>query len=414
MSIRLNRPEPIDVAGMPPPSLVEIEYRNERRGALERLDKGKADYLAWLAEAAIGEKMSDEWLLAHAEVLEWLDLARMDKAEVSPMARRLKVGSVFVLDDPADLEPLWGSGDEVLWAAGEPTHIVGPTGVGKTTVALQVLAGRLGLYSEVLGLPVAPSEGKVLYLAMDRPRQIRRAMRRLFNEEQRELLEKRLVVWEGPLPGDLGKNPGVLLSVAEEAGASDIFIDSLKDAAVKITDDEVGGNLNRAMQFAIRDGYQVFGLHHQRKGQGGSKPNTLEDVYGSTWITAGAGSVILLWGSAGDPLVEVMHLKQPAGEVGPMKIEHDHHKGRSSVFRGLVDALVVLRSRPGGMTAMDLARMMYEKDAPSENDRKKAQRQLERLVRDGLASVEAGVKGGDGKAVASLYRNIGEMEGLVS
>jgi hypothetical protein len=34
-------------------------------------------------------------------------------------------------------------------------------------------------------------------------------------------------------------------------------------------------------------------------------------------ITAGAGSVVLLWGAAGDPIVEWRHLKQPAAEVGP-------------------------------------------------------------------------------------------------
>ena len=100
--------------------------------------------------------------------------------------------------------------------------------------------------------------------------QIRRAMRRLFGEEHRQLLDERLVVHEGPLKLDLGRVPEQLIETVQDAGAGSVFIDSLKDAAVKLTDDEVGGNLNRAVQFAVRDGIEVVGLHHQRKGQGGS------------------------------------------------------------------------------------------------------------------------------------------------
>ena len=256
---------------------------------------------------------------------------------------------------------------------------------GKTTLALQLLAARLGITDEVLGWPVKPAEKPVLYLAMDRPRQIRSAMRRLFGEGHRDVLAERLVVWEGPLPLDLGRMPEVLLDTVQSAESETVVIDSLKDAAVKLTDDEVGGNFNRAVQHVVREGIEVVGLHHQRKAQGGGKPNTLEDVYGSTWLTAGMGSVVLLWGAAGDPLVELRHLKQPASEVGPLKVEHNHLGGTSSVWRGQVDALVVLRGAPNGTTSLDLARLMFERDKPNDNERKKAQRQLDRLVKDGLA-----------------------------
>jgi replicative DNA helicase len=319
---------------------------------------------------------------------------------------RLKSGAVFVLDDCADLDPIWGSGDEVLWASGEGLLLVGPTGVGKTTLALQIMAARLGIISEVLGWPVKPVDKPILYLAMDRPMQIRRAMRRLFGEEHRQLLEDLLVVHEGPLPLDLGRVPEQLLDIVLNAGAGSVFIDSMKDAAVKITDDEVGGNLNRAIQYVLRDGIDVVGLHHQRKGQGGTKPTSLEDVYGSTWITAGAGSVVLLWGAAGDPIVELRHLKQPAGEVGPLKIETDHSVGLSTLFRGQVDALMVMRNMPGGLTAVELARLMFECEKPNDNQRKKAQRSLDRLVRDKLAHKSPYVAAGDGGAVGAKYHAV--------
>jgi hypothetical protein len=38
-----------------------------------------------------------------------------------------------------------------------------------------------------------------------------------------------------------------------------------------------------------------------------------------TWLTSGAGSVILLNGQPGDPIVSLHHLKQPAAAVGPLQ-----------------------------------------------------------------------------------------------
>ena len=103
----------------------------------------------------------------------------------------------------------------------------------------------------------------------------------------------------------------------------------------------MGGNVNRAVQYVVVEGIEVVGLHHQRKGQGGAKPNGLEDVYGSTWLTAGMGSVVLLWGAAGDPNVELRHLKQPVAEVGPLRIEHDQ-------LTGMQPGLPGSGRRPGG------------------------------------------------------------------
>lgn len=317
---------------------------------------------------------------------------------------RFKAGDRFVLDDPAELDPIWGRGDDVLWARGEPCLIVGPTGVGKTTLALQVVAGLIGLGDSVLGYSVAQSDRQVLYLALDRPRQIRRAMRRIFGAADRQALAERLTVWEGPLPLDLGRAPTTLFDLATTANAGVVVIDSLKDAAVKLTDDETAGNLNRAMQYLVANGIEVLGLHHQRKGQAGAKPTTLEDVYGSTWLTAGAGSVVLLWGAAGDPIVDLRHVKQPAGEVGPLRIEHDALTGHSSLYRATADPLTVLRNRGrNGLNTADLARLMFEVDKPTDNQRKKAQRSLDRLVRDGIAHRESGDRGSAGSFEPSRY-----------
>jgi replicative DNA helicase len=221
------------------------------------------------------------------------------------------------------------------------------------------------------------------------------------------VLHDRLVIWRGPLPADLGKKPEILLELCEQLGCAEVYIDSLKDAAVKISDDEFGGNLNRAIQMCIAEGVDVAGLHHQRKRtSGGEKPKSLDDIYGSTWIPAGAGSVILLWGAAGDAIVELVHLKQPINEIGPLHLEHDHRKGRTTVFRGF-DALVFLRNRGAqGSTSTEAARAMFEKTDVTDNQRKKAQRQMEALVHRGYATRTEPVLGGTGGSEGARYHYV--------
>ena len=195
--------------------------------------------------------------------------------------------------------------------------------------------------------------------------------------------------------------------------ADSVFIDSLKDVAVGLADDEVGACLNSAMQHAVAEGIEVAAAHHQRKGQAGSRPRTLEDVYGSTWITAGAGSVVLLWGSVGDVLVEAVHLKQPAAEVGPLRIDHDHNTGTTTVDPGDVDPFTVLCHTPNGLAARDLAIIQRHTTEPTENQvRVGGLRVLDRLVARNLAHKRDPVLGGPtGTAPARVLR--GRSRGAV-
>lgn len=326
----------------------------------------------------------------------------------APEKARFVTGGSFLLDIPEGVPAVWGSGDEVLWAKGEPFLLCGPPGVGKTTVMGQVLLALLGVGAgEVLGWPVTPAR-RVLYLASDRPSQIARALARGVSEGDRQVLDERLVVWKGPPPADIAKHPELLVELCRQADADVVILDSVKDMAVGISEDEVGAGLNRAVQIVIADGRDVGALHHQRKGQGGVKPTTLEDVYGSTWITAGAGSVVLLWGQAGDIEVELHHLKQPAAPVGPLKIEHDHHAGTSTVVHGW-DALRWLRLRPDGGTAPEAAQAMTGKAKPTSNETKKARRKLDHLVAKGLATRSDTVRRGDGGALAGRYFALDEL-----
>lgn len=298
--------------------------------------------------------------------------------------RRAKDGAAFILDAPEEIPAIWGNGQEVLWARGESLIIVGPPGVGKTTLASQIIRARLGIGRPVLGLPIEKGTRRVLYLAMDRPAQIARALRRSFTEHDRAVLAEQLVVWAGPPPSDLAKNPTELAGLAQTFDADTVIIDSLKDAFLGLSNDEEAAGYNRARQYALAEGVELIELHHQvKRGAGGTRPNTLADVYGSAWITAGAGSVVLLYGDAGDPIVEFRHLKQPAAEVGPYRVIHDHLSGSTDIFHAADLLQLAQACGARGIEAKNAACALFETDRPSAPQVEKARRKLEALTREG-------------------------------
>lgn len=295
----------------------------------------------------------------------------------------MEAGGGAILDAAELPVAVWGSGQNVLLADGEALMIGSPQGVGKTTLAQQLALGLCGLdsYSELLGLPVKELGGPVLYLAMDRPRQARRSFTRMVSEADRELLDSRLVLRAGPPPADMGLVPETLVRLCAEVNAKAVVIDSLKDAAIGLSDDKVGAGYNRARQLAIASGVQIIELHHTRKQQQGmaTKP-TINDIYGSTWLTSGTGSVILLDGNPGDPVVHFHHVKTPAEEVGPFDVHHDHLSGRSSVCSqpSLVD---MAHNEP--ITAKDAAKLLYGSIDPGKAEIEKARRKLSDLEKAG-------------------------------
>jgi replicative DNA helicase len=325
---------------------------------------------------------------------------------ISPSTGRDRTvdGATFCLEGPATVTAIWGDGQDVVWPSGEALMLVGPQGVGKTSLAGQLTLARIGLRAELLGLPVAQTATKVLYLACDRPQQIRRSFRRMVDEADREVLAERLVVWQGPPAADIAKQATMLCDLARQAGADTIIIDSLKDVAADLVKDETGAGYNRARQLALVEGIELIELHHQRKsGSDGRKPKALSDVYGSVWLTAGAGSVILLWGDPGDPVVELAHLKQPLEEIGPFKLLHDAQHGTTLVLHG-ADTLDLVKAKPG-LTAADAARLIFDVEgrSPEPKEIEKARRKLEALVRKVLVHRKDGAAGGAIKQPATYW-----------
>lgn len=298
---------------------------------------------------------------------------------------RLVDGATFTEGVSSEPEPWWGDAGRVLAARGEPLEIVGPQGVGKTTIAEQLALARLGLRDSALGLPVLADERRVLYLAMDRPRQAARSLARMIDSDDRRVLREKLLVHQGPPPFSVVKEPEALAEMTLAAGAGMLVLDSLKDLAPGLSKDEVGAAVNIALQHVIAAGSELTGLHHQRKATADNrKPQTLDDVYGSTWITSGAGSVVLLWGNPGDAYLELRHLKQPGEEFGPATVYHDHASGTSSIVDA-ISAEEVLASSLAGTTAHAAAGMLYATGEPTRQQIERARRQLERLVDAGKA-----------------------------
>lgn len=305
-------------------------------------------------------------------------------------------GAAFVLDQPIGIPALWGRGTQVLWAKGEALMIAGQQGVGKTTVAGQIVAGLLGIGDgDVLGLPVTDMGCKILYLAMDRPRQIARSLRRQFGPRHRDILSQRLVVWEGPPPRDLAANPALLAKMCDFYDAGVVIVDSLKDAAVGLSTDEVGARWNRARQNALAQGVQILELHHTTKrGPAGAPITGVADIYGSMHLTSGAGSVILLTGEPGDPIVNFRHVKQPAEEYGPYSLNHDQAQGFMSIDNTTDLVEMVKAAGVDGLNAHDAAMTLFDKEKPTKAEVEKARRKLDRKVKDGVLVRVDGQRGG--------------------
>lgn len=298
-----------------------------------------------------------------------------------PLARA-QDGAAFVLDAEVEVPAIWGADGDVLWARGEPMMLCGPQGVGKTSLTQQLALRRAGVVEgDLLGMPVEASAGRVLYIAADRPRQAARSFRRMVSEADRAALELGLIVWRGPLPFDLGrcKRGDLADFVSQFSEVSDVYMDSLKDMAVKLTDDEVGSRVNGELAELTARNVETVVDHHQRKSSADNKkPRTLADVYGSVWLTSGCGSVLLLWGEAGDAVVEASHLKQPAGDFGPVTVLHDHDAGTVRLFEH-TDIIEAAREALGtGLTARSAAMQIYGVADPSRNQIEKARGKLKR------------------------------------
>lgn len=307
------------------------------------------------------------------------------------------------------VQTIWGSDDIVLWADGECCLITAPTGHGKTTLAQNVLLAMTPLRSsEVLGHEVRQlaEDEFILYLAADRPDQILRSFARMVEPDDYAALDETILVRKGPPEAMIVKDQKQyvkMISKAEEATGKRcavLVVDSLKDMAPATSEDATGSALNIARQYVVATGRQVLELHHQRKKQqGGGPPNTIDDVFGSSHIVNGAGTVLLIWASETTGLVdrlpvEVKTLKKP---MAPFRCQAviDAPSGTITPTddRSAKDLFV---GPTASVTAEQVARHLGVTT-------KTAQRRLRDLVTEGFAREVPGSKGGAGGSSAITW-----------
>lgn len=208
-------------------------------------------------------------------------------------------------------------------------------------------------------------------------------MARMVDENDRGLLEDLLTFWKGPLPFNIVDNPHALAQFARSHEADTLVIDSLKDICHKLNDDEHASKTNAAIQECIATGIEIIDLHHQRKQGAGTKkpeaPKTIDDVYGNTWLTAGQGSVISIWGHPGDTIIDLTHLKAPAEQAGPWTLHMDFDRGHTTIDEE-ISPLKIVTGSPRGATVKLVATLMYKAEEPTRNQLEKARRRLDKLV----------------------------------
>ncbi|WP_302497045.1 bifunctional DNA primase/polymerase [Rhodococcus pyridinivorans] len=320
-----------------------------------------------------------DWHEANMEALRLI--SERDAQDSKGRVGRFSRGGSFILDQPEVPTAVWGSGEQVLWAEGEALMLTGHQGTGKTTLAQQVILHRLGVRTgPFLGFDVPVVMRPVLYLAMDRPTQAARSMRRMVGEEHRAVLDEYVVVWSGPLPFDPLGSPSIVADWATEyvPDLSVVVVDSVKDYAAmrSLSDDSIASGLNSSWQELIARKIEVVLLHHERKAANGEKRRiALDNVFGSTLLTSGTGSVFGIEGNPGDEVVTLHHLKQPAETLPPLEVHHDHPSGTSTVHSGPRTVREVLAlAGDNGATAAEIIVRLGLKD--TENNRRKIRKEI--------------------------------------
>lgn len=227
---------------------------------------------------------------------------------------------------------IWGvaeKGGTMGWASKQGTIIAGPPGTGKSTIALQVILRRVGLLDgDVLGLPVAVSTDNVVYLALDRADQIRQSVRRMMPEDPDPAAIDRLRMIDNlPLGVDL-RRPESFIAWLRVHRAGVVVLDSAKDLGFDLNDSADGMAFNYMVQCVLRAGIDVLVTHHSRKTpRGDRKPLTLNDLHGSQWVAAGAGSILMLDGEAGPRAKRLVHVKPLTVPMVPLLLELDAESG---------------------------------------------------------------------------------------
>lgn len=300
-------------------------------------------------------------------------------------------GKIF--DLPDHIEALWGEDEEILWARGEPLMIYGPTGIGKTTLAGNLVLSLIGIRdTDLLHYPVTPlaPDKTVLYVAADRPRQAMRSLKRMVNPQHRTILDQRLVIEHNRQIWAPQADHQLIWRACQQARAGVVLLDSTKDVADgPLKDEPAAKAFMDAIQVCIANDVDVLMLHHPRKGARDStgQEESIDGVYGSTWLTAGSGSVLLVDGEPGFGTITIQQLKAPATFVEKMNVVVTYDTGHLERANRVDLADMLQRFYPEAAEVKLIAAFLTGKntDDLTRGEIQKARREANKLVEYGLA-----------------------------
>lgn len=263
-------------------------------------------------------------------------LAQINPVTPAYVSRKVFPAGTWALEEPENSRAVVGSGQHIAWADGESLLVVGDTGHGKSTLTQNIMRTSIGLLPDVLGLAVRPFK-RTLYVAADRPAQIRASLKRMVNIENRQTWDDCVYVHHGAPDFSLNEEPHRLLTFVRELAKSldqepfdCLIIDSLKDVVSEIDDNEAGIQINKALQLVCQQGIQVAVNMHPRKlhlTKGQSPLPGLDDVNGNKNIIAGAGSVLFIDKPAESGYSPLWHLKSPADRLEGYELRIDRPTG---------------------------------------------------------------------------------------
>ena len=272
-------------------------------------------------------------------------------------------GATFILDQPDTIPALWGDGTEVLWAEGESLMIAGPMGLGKTTLAVLLMRAQLGLGDgTVLGLPVAERDGKILYLG-DGPARTDRARHAptVHRSTTAPCSPNGCSVWRGPPPADIARNPACWPGSPKPPTPTPSTSTRSKTPPSACPTTKSAPDTTAPANIYSPTVCSSAEQHHTvKRNAGGGPPTAVADIYGSAWITNGTGSIVMLSGEPGDPIVGLRHVRAPADQVGPFQLLHDPDAGTLTIFHSTDLVELVAAAGFVGLTAKGAAAAMFD------------------------------------------------------
>lgn len=193
--------------------------------------------------------------------------------------------------------------------------VTGKPGVGKTQLTIQILI-HMALGKPFLGWEVTQPR-KVAFVSME----MGQAEIKVFMEEMDYILspEERALLHENFLIIPIGQT--LMFDNIADQKKIDQFLeayhpevcgfDSLsKTTLASLEESAVKKVMDFADQIRMHHDCSVMFIHHDRKAQiGNKKPNSLEDVYGSFYITATATTVVGMWQNDKTYGIELSYLK---------------------------------------------------------------------------------------------------------